>query len=195
MYTTILQYIDKYVDPYKIKIMKIQSLTIKQLDNQLKEWQTLKIRYGRPRAGWIKTLRAALCMSAEQLAKRLGLTRGRINQLENAEVRGAVTLRALNEAANALECELIYAIVPKANSTLENIIKTRANEVAKEQVARVAHSMSLEAQSVDADMLTIQKDELTKNLIEHLSNKKLWASPDKPSNTLQKLIKNLQKKK
>lgn len=181
--------------------MKSQWLMIKQLDRQLREWQAIKNKYGKPRAGWVKTLRVALSMSAEQLANRLGLTRGRINQLENAEAHSAVTLRALEETANALGCELVYAIVPKGNSSLEDIIQTRAVQVAKEQVAQVAHTMSLEAQSVDTDALKIQKDELAKSLMEHL-NKKLWKTPDtfnkkhnKQADLLQKLIENLQKKK
>jgi predicted DNA-binding mobile mystery protein A len=179
--------------------MKNQWLAIIQLDKQLKEWQTINKKYGMPRAGWIKTLRVALSMSVEQLASRLGLTRGRINQLENAEVHDAVTLRTLKEAANAMGCELIYAVVPKGNSTLEDIINKRAAEVAQERIARVAHSMSLEAQSVDAEILNIQKDELFKNLVDHL-NKKLWTTlddkkQDKQHDLFQKLIKNLKKKK
>ncbi|MDR3476862.1 MAG: mobile mystery protein A [Gammaproteobacteria bacterium] len=187
-------------------------LTIKQLDKQLKEWQTVSKQYGVPRAGWVKTLRTALSMSAEQLADRLGLTRSRINQLESAEIHDAVTLRSLKEAANAMECEFVYAIVPKNQSSLEDIIKKRAEQIANERVTRVAHSMSLEAQSVDADILKRQKDELTQSLIENL-NKKFWtafetqkefydkellhsiAEDNQKEHLLKKLIQNLQKKK
>lgn len=172
--------------------MKNQWLTINQLDRQLKDWQVVNNKYGKPRAGWIKTLRVALSMSAEQFANRLGLTRGRINQLEKAEVHDAVTLRALKEAANALGCELIYAIVPKGKSTLEDIIKNRASEVAKEQVTRVAHSMALEAQSVDEITLKTQKDNLTKNLMEHL-NKKIWETPDNFNNLAKVIYMQMQK--
>ena len=174
--------------------MKNQWLTIKQLDKQLKEWQAISKKYGKPRAGWIKTLRVALSMSAEQFADRLGLTRGRVNQLEKSEVHDAVTLWSLKEAANALGCELVYAIVPKGSSTLEDIIKTRAEQVAKERVARVAHSMSLEAQSVDADTLKSQKDVLAKSLMEHL-NKKFWATPDQFSRLAEAIYIEMQKNK
>lgn len=177
--------------------MKNQWLTIKQLDRQLKEWQTVSNKYGKPRAGWIKTLREALSMSSIQLAHRLKLSRARIVQLENAETHDAVTLRTLRETADALGCELVYALIPKGSSTLEDIIKTRAEQVAKERVAYVAHSMSLESQSVDADMLQLQKDELAKNLTEHL-NKKFWATPEKKNKQTDlraKLLKTLKKKK
>jgi predicted DNA-binding mobile mystery protein A len=178
-------------------------LAIKQLDKQLKEWRAVSNKYGRPRAGWVKTLRVALSMSAEQLANRLRLTRSRITQLENAEIHDAVTLRTLKEVANAMGCEFVYAIVPQHNSTLEKIIKTRAEEIAKERVTRVAHSMSLESQSVNEDILKKQKQELVKNLMEHL-NKKFWAisvelnstrKETQKKDSLKILIKKLQNKK
>lgn len=153
--------------------MKNQWLMIKQLDKQLKEWQRLARKYARPRKGWVKTIRLALGISAEQFAKRLGLTLGRINQLEKAEIHNAVSLRTLNEAANALDCELIYVIVPKDHSSLEGIIKNRAEEIANERIMRVAHSMSLEAQTVDAKTLKFQRNELIKSLMQNI-NKKFW---------------------
>jgi predicted DNA-binding mobile mystery protein A len=157
--------------------MSTHWLAIRQLDRQLKEWQAVSNKYGKPRAGWVKTLREALSMSAEQLANRLGLTRARIVQLEKAEINDAVTLRTLKEAANAMECEFIYAIVPKGTSTLEDIIKTRAEIIANERIARVAHTMALEDQALEDSILLNQKSELARSLAKHL-NKKLWLEQD-----------------
>ena len=174
--------------------MKNQWLMIRQLDRQLKEWHKASQLCGKPRIGWIKTVRKALNMTAEELGHRLGLTRGRINQLERAEVYDAVTLRALKEVANALGCEVVYAIIPKDHSTLEDIIKTRAEQIAEERIVNVAHSMSLEDQSVDSDILRMQKEELTKSLIEHL-NKKFWATPDTFSHLAECIDKQMKKNK
>lgn len=185
--------------------MTNQWLKIKQIDRQLKEWQSLRNKYGMPRAGWVKTLREALCMSAEQLANRLGLSRARIVQLENAEIHDAITIRTLKETADAMGCEFIYAIVPKGHSTLEDIIKTRAEHIANERISRIAHSMTLEDQSLDSRSLKNQKKDLVDNLMRHL-NKKLWATLDSnhinddmrmkhQSAKLKKLSKTLQKKK
>lgn len=173
--------------------MKNQWLMIKQLDRQLKEWQAACQKYNRPKIGWIKTLRTALSMTAEQFADRLGLSRARVNQLESAEANNAVTLRTLQEAASALECELVYAIVPKGSSTLEDIIKTRAEQIANERVANVAHSMSLENQAIDNDILKMQKEEIVKNMTENL-NKKFWEQQNTQINSMQKLIQNIKKK-
>ena len=156
--------------------MNNQWLTIKQLDRQLHEWQSLGQKYPRPRAGWVKTLRQGLGMTAEQLAERLGLARKRIVQLEKAETQDAITLRTLKRAAEAMDCELVYALVPKASlrsKTLADIVKTQATELAAATVANVAHSMSLEQQSVEKSRQQKQKQELTKTLLEG-SLKKIW---------------------
>jgi predicted DNA-binding mobile mystery protein A len=184
--------------------MNKQWLKIKQLDKQLKEWQSVSKKYGAPRDGWIKTLREALSMSATQLANRLGLSRARITQLENAEINDAVTIRALREAASAMECEFIYAIVPKGNSTLEEIIKSRAKKIAEERINRVSHTMSLEEQGLQDNILQDQKDDLAKNLYTAL-NKKFWSNEEDPENKpktkklqskiFKNLMKNLHKKK
>lgn len=174
-------------------------LTIKQLDRQLKEWQAVANQFGQPRGGWIKTLREALNMTAEQLANRLGLSHARVVQLENAETHDAVTLRSLREAANALECDFVYAIVPKGNNTLEAIIKDRAKKIAHERIANVAHSMALENQAVDDQLLKEQEAELTNTLTAQLT-KKLWLKKLTPNNheeniIFKKFIETLKKRK
>lgn len=165
-----------------------QWLMIRQLDKQLAEWQRISAQYPRPKFGWVKTLRIALNMSIEQFANRLGLSRARINQLESAEINDAVSLRTLREAANALDCELVYAIIPKQGYSLEKIIEERANQIANERIAGVAHSMSLEAQDVNKEVLNYQKNEIAKNLKERL-NKKFWQSPENKKNGKKKEIK------
>ncbi|HSW69060.1 MAG TPA: mobile mystery protein A [Gammaproteobacteria bacterium] len=169
---------------------KNQMLAVRQLDKRLKKWQILRDEDGKLRAGWIKILRTTLHMTAQQLANRLGVTRIRVYQLENAEMEDAITLRTLKEAANALECELVYAIVPKGSATLETMIETRAKQLAKEQMDRVAHSMSLEAQSLDADFQRWMLDNLKNpELLDFFKNEL------RQSKSLQKLIEKLKKKK
>jgi len=53
-----------------------------------------------PSEGWIATTRKALGMSAAQLARRLGLTRARVSQAEQAEPLGAVTLKTMRAIAH-----------------------------------------------------------------------------------------------
>jgi len=162
-----------------VGIMNIRWLMIRQLDIQLKEWQLVNAKYSRPKLGWLKTIRMALAMTEEQLASRLGITRPGITQLEIGEMQDSVKLSSLRKAADALDCELVYAIVPKGSSTLESIIKKRAEQIATAEVSRVSHSMSLEAQSVNSNELENQRKARVKSIYENLS-KKIWKAQDNP---------------
>lgn len=153
--------------------MNTQWLRVKQLDKQLKEWRHVSKKYSRPRDGWIKTIRVALSMSSTQLAVRLGVGRGRISQLEHAESRGAITLHTLNKVAEAVGCEFVYAIVPKGQLTLKNLIEIRARQVAENRIKKVAHSMSLENQPISKAFQDAQKEEFINELLGVLK-KKLW---------------------
>ena len=147
--------------------MKDYKLRIKQLDKQLSGFTMTTIHNN-----WFQIIRESLGMSTRYLAKKLGITPGRVAQLQKAESDGSITLRNLQKIAKALECEMIYAFVPK--ESLENIIETKAKEIAKERINRVAHSMSLEQQGTSNDALKVQYDELVQELIAQ-HPKKLWT--------------------
>lgn len=151
--------------------MITRNLMLSQLDRIFQYWQIANSNYPRPRVGWIKTIRNALGITAEQLAKRIGVTRRRVVQLEGAETHDAVTLHTLKTVASAMDCELIYAIVPR--TSLKNILEARAKKIAAERIRRVAHSMSLESQATSKEILDEQLREIIKDLLEK-SSKKLW---------------------
>ncbi len=68
----------------------------------------------------------------------------------------------------ALDDALQYAIVPR--KLLEDIISERALQIARKQVAKVAHHISLESKGFDEDTTRAQIDEvgakLTKKSLE-----------------------------
>jgi predicted DNA-binding mobile mystery protein A len=88
-------------------------------------------------------------MSTTQLGQRMGLSRQGIADLEQREMRGAVTLGTLQKAADALEADLIYVIIPRRS--LDATLQAQARTVAEAELQRVAHTMHLEAQDVSAD--------------------------------------------
>jgi predicted DNA-binding mobile mystery protein A len=71
---------------------------------------------GLPAAGesWIRALRTQRGMQGKQLAKRMQVSPARISVLERDEPRGAVTLKMMQKAADALDCDFVYALVPRA---------------------------------------------------------------------------------
>ena len=100
-----------------------------------------------PPKGWVRAIRNALGMTGVQFAKRLGIRPQSIEALEKSEANGAIQLKTLRRAAEALDCTLVYALVP--NDSLEGVVHTRARKIAVRDLGRVAHTMKLEAQETE----------------------------------------------
>ncbi len=118
----------------------------KQLDKRLNLLQNVDI-LARPPRGWIKAIREALGMTTAQLGRRLGVSQPRVLGIEKAEVSGSIKLESLERAAHALDCRLVYALVPR--KPLEYLVEDRARELAKKRLRAISHSMALEDQRVD----------------------------------------------
>jgi len=100
----------------------------------------------RPQHGWLRAIREALGMSVAQVAQRMDITRGRILEFEKAEADDRITLGSLRRVAEAMDCQLVYAIVPKSG-TITELAEQRAREEASKRVLSVEHSMALENQA------------------------------------------------
>ena len=82
-----------------------------------------------------------------------------------------ISLATLRRIAEAMDCELQYALVPRA--PLQQILQDRAVEQAKKILVPTSHSMMLEAQAVMAKITEEQIRELAKELLEK-KGKDLW---------------------
>lgn len=107
-------------------------------------------RFATPPKGWVRAIRDAIGMTGAQLGKRLGMTAQGIVSLERSEAYGTVQLNTLRRAAEAMDCVLVYALVPK--TSLTEMVDRRAREIALRALGRVSHSMALEDQQVDRDL-------------------------------------------
>ena len=116
-----------------------------RLDQRFRELGAAK-RYSVPVRGWIKAIREALGMSTSQLAKRLGIKQPSVVELEQSEAKGTIELATLRRVATALDCTLVYALVP--NKPLETTVRDRARAFARRRREYVEHSMLLEDQKV-----------------------------------------------
>ena len=85
------------------------------LDGHFDEWQQLR-GFPRPPHGWARAIREALGMSAAALAARMGTTAGAVTRLEQSEAGDRIRLDTLHRAADALECDLVYLLVPRRPS-------------------------------------------------------------------------------
>jgi predicted DNA-binding mobile mystery protein A len=144
-------------------------LAIKQLDKRLNQFGQLG-DLTRPAKGWVRAIRDALGMTTQQLAKRLNVSQSRISALEKAEVEEVVTLATLRRAAQALNCTLVYAIVPR--QSLESQVMEHARSMAAKNLSRVNHTMRLENQAVDEEELSHAREKLALELAEN--PRRLW---------------------
>jgi predicted DNA-binding mobile mystery protein A len=94
--------------------------------------------------GWLKEIREALGRTERQQAERLGISGSTLHKSEQSEAQERISLGQLRKLADGLDCELVYALVPRR--PLTEVVQDRANQLAKEEVYGVAHSMGLEDQ-------------------------------------------------
>jgi predicted DNA-binding mobile mystery protein A len=143
----------------------------RHLDKRLKLLQKSESALARPPRGWVRAIREALGMTAAQLGKRLGVSQQRVLAVEKAEASGSITLESLARAARALDCRLVYALIPR--KPLESLVEDRAALRAKKRLISTRHTMALEAQSVEEADEAAQLERLIRNLVAH-SGPKLW---------------------
>ena len=120
------------------------SLQLQQLNAKMQVFASVR-KVASPPTGWIKAVRHALGMSLEQLGSKLSITKQSTQALEEREKDGSITIKSLREAANALDMQLVYGLVPKDGS-LDALIDRKARELAKQIVMRTSNTMKLEDQ-------------------------------------------------
>jgi predicted DNA-binding mobile mystery protein A len=125
---------------------EFRKLRIGQLERALKPLLALRDS-PRPQRGWIRAIREATGITLREMAKRLGKVPSLALYLEKSEADYRITLGNLREAAEALECQLVYALVPKDGS-IQSLSEKRARRKAAENVRAVEHTMALEDQAV-----------------------------------------------
>ncbi len=151
---------------------RIRELARQQLDRRLERIRSVVPDMRTPQGGWVSALRTAYAMNQADLARRMGISRQAVSQLEQREPDGAATLKALAQAAHALGGELVYAIVPR--QSIAEILENRALRLARQMTGSVRHTMRLEDQAPDSDL-----DERARALASELlaSPDQLWSSP------------------
>jgi len=129
---------------------KFRQLRLSQLDRTL---QDMRASPTRPTSGWISSVREALGITLDQIGKQIGSSRQAVQQLERAEATDRITLGALRRAAEAMGCELVYALVPKSG-TFAELSERPVRDRAARDVKSVMHTMMLEDQKPEnADQL------------------------------------------
>lgn len=137
--------------------MKHLKSTRRRLDTRFERIRAAGVD-ARPYHGWIRTIRDALGMTSTELAARMNLRQQSISDIERSERLHTIRLNTLEKAAEAMGCQLVYAIVPR--TTLEETVQAQARHRADQHLSRVAHHSRLENQSVSEAVFADQLDDL-----------------------------------
>lgn len=150
--------------------MDIKALGRKHLERRLAPLR--EIDFARPPRGWLRALREALGMTTRQLAQRMGKVQSVVVDMEKSEARDSISLASLRHAAEAMDCVLVYAIIPK--EPIDDMLRARATNIAAQQIARASHTMALENQSLSRVDQEAERERLIDELLRGRATR-LWG--------------------
>lgn len=140
---------------------EFKRLRLKQLERAMEPFLAARDS-SRPQRGWIRAIREATGIPLRELSQRLRKSLSLVIFLEKSEAEYRITLGSLRDAADALGCQLVYALVPKSGN-IKELAEERARIKAAENVRAVEHTMALEDQAVGG--VPDKIDEETKRIL------------------------------
>lgn len=149
---------------------KLYKLRLSQVERAIEPFNTIK-NATVPPGGWLRAIRESLGRSLKAQAEIAGISSGTLTKSERSEAEDRISLAQLRKLAAALDCELVYGLVPK--KPLHEVIQDRAELMAKQEILGVAHSMSLEDQRPSDAFIERQIDERRRELLDG-SWARLW---------------------
>lgn len=122
---------------------ELNNLRLEQIQSTVNAYAVLRTKRTPPR-GWLKEVREALGRTERQQAQRLNIASSTLHKSEQSEADERISLGQLRKLADALDCELVYALIPRM--PLPQVMQEQAKKLATAEVFGVAHTMGLEDQ-------------------------------------------------
>jgi predicted DNA-binding mobile mystery protein A len=139
-----------YINKQVLACMKadIAQIVRQGLDQRVPALRATATAAAKPARGWLRAVRTAAALSQDKVARKLGTTRQSYSDLELAEERGSASLNSIQRAAEAMDCELIYFIVPRESIAGTFSELAQLHDPKFQHLEASEHSMALEGQSV-----------------------------------------------
>jgi predicted DNA-binding mobile mystery protein A len=148
----------------EVELSVIDKLRLAQVERRVKPLREMAPKT-QVLKGWIHYIRTSFGMSQQKLAELSGSGgKSCVNDAEKRELQGKIQIQTIQKYANAMDCEFIYAIVPRKN--IEEILKERAYKKAKGLIEAGNIHMKLEEQEVVTNLdeqIHILADDLLKS--------------------------------
>ena len=107
--------------------------TRQELDEMLLVFRAARIAAGE-RNGWLRAVRQVTNIPVKEVARRMGVRKTEVYRLEKSEIESKIILGTLRRAAEALDCDLVYALAPR-KGTLEELAAEQKAAREKEREA------------------------------------------------------------
>jgi predicted DNA-binding mobile mystery protein A len=101
-----MQFIDVIKAPFREVILEGLEQRLAPLNAARKSAQV-------PARGWLRAVREAIGLTQCKAAEKAAMKRQSFAQFEAAEKKGSISLASLRRAAAAMDCEVVYFIVPR----------------------------------------------------------------------------------
>jgi transcriptional regulator with XRE-family HTH domain len=100
--------------------------------------------------GWLRTVRMLVGIPAVEAARRIGVSAHEIFRKERAESRSVIGLKALRRAAEALDCELVYGLIPKEGTLAARAAGIEAGREQRQAEARARKLQKAKEKRIEA---------------------------------------------
>jgi transcriptional regulator with XRE-family HTH domain len=101
-----------------------------ELERQIRPYRRAR-HNARPPEGWLRAMRLATGIPVEQIARSMALSRRMVFQIERSEQKRDIRLKELERMARAIECDVVYGLVPWQRS-----LEDRAMELVERELWR-----------------------------------------------------------
>lgn len=125
---------------------KARNIILQGLERKITSLSAAREAAAVPARGWLRAVREAVGITQGRAAERAALSRQSYAQFEASEARGAISISSLRKAARALDCELVYFIVPRAQVAATYGELAAIHDPVAGHMRATEHSMSLGGQ-------------------------------------------------
>jgi predicted DNA-binding mobile mystery protein A len=101
-----------------------RQLARKRLDEEMRPYRRAGMNPD-PTNGLLRAVRQALRVPVAEIARKMGVVRSVVFDLEARELKNTILLQSMSRMAEAMDCKVVYGIVPKGGRTLEELAELR----------------------------------------------------------------------
>lgn len=125
---------------------KIHKIILDDLEQKLGILNAARAAAAVPARGWLRAVREAIGMPQHRVAEKASVTRQSYAQLEVSEEKGSISISSLRRAAEAMDCDLAYFVVPRPSKAATYSELCAIHDPVAGHLRATEHSLSLGGQ-------------------------------------------------